>query len=107
LEALEAAGVGSNLGFNYSHLEKQDKESLTEAVIIVAASQLRLTGGAQPIFFPNPRKTSIYNYFLKPNSTRNMLKLLHETIDFPLYLESECICGGSSYSVFHCPNVNQ
>jgi hypothetical protein len=30
---LEAAGSGSNLGFNYSHLEKQDKESLTEVVI--------------------------------------------------------------------------
>jgi hypothetical protein len=29
--------------------------------IIVAAGQLKLTGGAQPIFFffPNPRKTSI------------------------------------------------
>jgi hypothetical protein len=25
----------------------------------VAAGQLGLTGGAQPIFFPNPRKTSI------------------------------------------------
>jgi hypothetical protein len=32
LEALEAAGSGSNLGFNYSHLEKQDKESLTDVV---------------------------------------------------------------------------
>jgi hypothetical protein len=32
LEALEAAGSGSNLGFNYSHLEKQDKELLTEVV---------------------------------------------------------------------------
>jgi hypothetical protein len=32
LEALEAAGSGSNVGFNYSHLEKQDKESLTEVV---------------------------------------------------------------------------
>jgi hypothetical protein len=31
-EALETAGSGSNLGFNYSHLEKQDKESLTEVV---------------------------------------------------------------------------
>jgi hypothetical protein len=31
-EALEAAGSGSNLGFNYSHLEKQDKESFTEVV---------------------------------------------------------------------------
>jgi hypothetical protein len=30
LEALEAAGSGFNLGFNYSHLEKQDKESLRE-----------------------------------------------------------------------------
>jgi hypothetical protein len=30
LEALEAAGTGSNLGFNNSHLEKQ--ESLTEVV---------------------------------------------------------------------------
>jgi hypothetical protein len=29
---LEAAGSGSNLGFNYSHLEKQDKESFTEVV---------------------------------------------------------------------------
>jgi hypothetical protein len=57
LEALEAAGSGSNLGFNYSHLEKQDKESLAEV--------------------PNPRKTCIYNYFWKPKSTRNMLKLLH------------------------------
>jgi hypothetical protein len=27
--------------------------------IIVAAVQLGLTGRAQPIFFPNPRKTSI------------------------------------------------
>jgi hypothetical protein len=32
MEALEAAGSGSNLGFNYSHLEKQDKESLTDVV---------------------------------------------------------------------------
>jgi hypothetical protein len=32
LEALEAAASGSNLGFNYSPLEKQDKESLTEVV---------------------------------------------------------------------------
>jgi hypothetical protein len=32
LEALEASGSGSNLGFNYYHLEKQDKESLTEVV---------------------------------------------------------------------------
>jgi hypothetical protein len=32
LEALEAAGSGSNLWFNYSYLEKQDKESLTEVV---------------------------------------------------------------------------
>jgi hypothetical protein len=32
LEALEAAGSGSNLGFNYSYLEKQDKKSFTEAV---------------------------------------------------------------------------
>jgi hypothetical protein len=31
-EALEAAGRGSNLGFNYSHLEEKDKESLTEVV---------------------------------------------------------------------------
>jgi hypothetical protein len=29
---LEAAGSGSNLGFNYSHLEKQDKKSFTEVV---------------------------------------------------------------------------
>jgi hypothetical protein len=29
LEALEAAGSGSNLEFNYSHLEKQDKEIVT------------------------------------------------------------------------------
>jgi hypothetical protein len=36
LEALEAAGSDSNLGFNYSHLEKQDMES----------SLLGLTGGA-------------------------------------------------------------
>jgi hypothetical protein len=33
LEALEAAGSGSHLGFTYSHLEKQDKKSLTEVVI--------------------------------------------------------------------------
>jgi hypothetical protein len=32
LEALEAAGSGFNLGFNYSHLEKQDKELFTEVV---------------------------------------------------------------------------
>jgi hypothetical protein len=32
LEALEAAGSGSNLGFNYSHLEKLDKELFTEVV---------------------------------------------------------------------------
>jgi hypothetical protein len=32
LEALEAAGSGSKLGFSYSHLEKQDKESFTEVV---------------------------------------------------------------------------
>jgi hypothetical protein len=32
LEALEATGSGSNLGFNYFHLEKQDKKSLTEVV---------------------------------------------------------------------------
>jgi hypothetical protein len=32
LEALEAADSGSNIGFNYSHLKKQDKESLTEDV---------------------------------------------------------------------------
>jgi hypothetical protein len=32
LEALEAAGSDSNLGFNYSHLENQAKESLTEVV---------------------------------------------------------------------------
>jgi hypothetical protein len=30
--ALEAAGSGSNLGFNYSHQEKQDKVSLTAVV---------------------------------------------------------------------------
>jgi hypothetical protein len=67
LETLEAAGNGFNVGFNYSHLEKQDNESLTERLeiinqkIIVAAGQLGFTGGAQPIFvfFPNPRKTSI------------------------------------------------
>jgi hypothetical protein len=27
---LEAAGSGFNVGFNYSHLEKQVKESFTE-----------------------------------------------------------------------------
>jgi hypothetical protein len=32
LEALEAASSGSNVGFNYSHLEKQDKESFKEGV---------------------------------------------------------------------------
>jgi hypothetical protein len=32
LEVLEAACSGFNLGFNYSHLEKQDKKSLTEVV---------------------------------------------------------------------------
>jgi hypothetical protein len=32
LEALKTAGRGSNLGFNYSHLEKQDKKLLTEVV---------------------------------------------------------------------------
>jgi hypothetical protein len=32
LEALEAAGSGSNLGLNYSHLEKKDKKSFTEVV---------------------------------------------------------------------------
>jgi hypothetical protein len=72
---LEAAGSGSNLGFNYSHLEKQDKESLTEVVnesfglkqltkkIIVAAGQLGLTGGAQPIFvfFSQIPKKQVYN----------------------------------------------
>jgi hypothetical protein len=32
LKALKAAGSGSNLRFDYSHLEKQDKQSLTEVV---------------------------------------------------------------------------
>jgi hypothetical protein len=32
LEALEAAGSGSNLRFNYSHIEEQDKKLLTEVV---------------------------------------------------------------------------
>jgi hypothetical protein len=32
MEALEAAGSGSNLRFNYSHLKKQDKESFTKVV---------------------------------------------------------------------------
>jgi hypothetical protein len=32
LEALKAAGSGSNLGFNYSYLEKQDKKSFAEVV---------------------------------------------------------------------------
>jgi hypothetical protein len=27
----------------------------------------------------------VYNYFWKPYSTRNMLKLLHKTVKFPLY----------------------
>jgi hypothetical protein len=56
LEALEAAGSGSNLGFNYSHLEKQD---INHQKIILAACQLGLTGEAQPILSPNPRKTTI------------------------------------------------
>jgi hypothetical protein len=34
MEALEAAGSGSNLGFNYFHLEKQDKVALTEVVTL-------------------------------------------------------------------------
>jgi hypothetical protein len=81
LEALEAAGSGSNLGFNYSDLEKQDKESFTEVVtwewivrleisnqkIIVAAGQLGLTGGAPPIFvfFSQIHEKQVYKYFWK------------------------------------------
>jgi hypothetical protein len=47
--------------------------------IIVAAGQLKLTGGAQPIlvFFFQIHEKQVYNYFWKPNSTKNMLKLLH------------------------------
>jgi hypothetical protein len=73
LEALEAAGSGSNLGFNYSHLEKQDKESLTEVVTwewivwLVIINQKNHSGSRSAgahrrgpaDFFPNSRKTSI------------------------------------------------
>jgi hypothetical protein len=52
----------------------------------VAGGQLGLTDGAQPIFFSQIHEKQVYNYFQKPNSTRNMLKLFHKTMEFPLYL---------------------
>jgi hypothetical protein len=71
LKALKTAGSGSNLGFNYSHLEKQDKESLTDLGMNCSAcnnqpkkySGSRSAGahrrGPANFFVPNPRKTSI------------------------------------------------
>jgi hypothetical protein len=65
-KSLEAAGSGSNLRFNYSHLEKH-KESLTEV-----ETEVKLFGlncwinclvGAQPIFFSQIREKQVYNYF--------------------------------------------
>jgi hypothetical protein len=93
LEALEAAGRGSNLRINYSHLEKQDKESFTEVVTLEWIVQLEIMnqknhrgsrsarvhrrGLADFCFFSQIHKKQVYKYFWTPNSTKNMLKLLH------------------------------
>jgi hypothetical protein len=53
----------------------------------VAAGQPGLTGGAQPLFY----QIHVYNYFWKPNSTRNMLKQL-QTMEFPLYFSFDLSC---------------
>jgi hypothetical protein len=66
LEALEAAGSGSNLGFNYSHLEKQDKNELFGLKYSTKKNNrgsrsagAHRRGPADFFVFPNPRKTSI------------------------------------------------
>jgi hypothetical protein len=80
LEALETAGSGSNLGFNYSHLENQDKKSLTKVVTLEWIVRLEIInqknhsgsrsagadrGEAQPIFFfPNHEK-QVYKLLLE------------------------------------------
>jgi hypothetical protein len=48
--SLEAAGSGFNLGFNYSHLEKQDKESLTEVVIRGGLESKSLCDGSKGLY---------------------------------------------------------
>jgi hypothetical protein len=71
VEALEAAGSGSNLGFNYSHFEKQDKESLTEVVTLEWIVRLEIinqknhsgsrSAWAQPIYFSQVHEKQVYN----------------------------------------------
>jgi hypothetical protein len=92
---MEAAGSGSNLGFNYYHLGIQDKESLTEVATYRSqyewivwleitnqknhsscrSAEAHKRGPAN--FFSQIHERQVYNYFWKPNSTRSMLKLLH------------------------------
>jgi hypothetical protein len=79
---------------------------------MVAAGQLGLTGGAQPIFvfFSQIHEKQVYNYFWKPNSTKNMLKLLHYTMEFPLYffivlvlVFGSSFIKGLNFFFFFCP----
>jgi hypothetical protein len=51
-----------NKCFFFSLRKKKKKKIINQKKILVAAAQLGLTGGAQPIFFPNPQK-QVYIYF--------------------------------------------
>jgi hypothetical protein len=108
-----SASGSSNLGFYYSHLEKQDKESLTEVVTKEWTVRLEITNqknhsgsrsagvhrrGPADFFL----KCTKNNYFLKPNnSTRNMLKLLQWKMEFSLYFILFCYQSIRKYLSVH------
>jgi hypothetical protein len=93
--------MAPNLGFIYSHLQNEDKESTADVEVckqlfwfdviekknMGAARQLGLNGGAQPIFIkqlkfnPTVWKTCLRS--LMEAQSRNMLKLLHQRMEFP------------------------
>jgi hypothetical protein len=94
LEALEAAGSGSNLGFNYSHLQKQ-----------VAAGQLGLTGGAQPIFvFFQSTKNKYIQLVLEAQQHKKYVQTtplddgVSSLFHIKLWVFRECLVGWSKFN---------
>jgi hypothetical protein len=94
-----------NLGFNYSQLQNEDKESSADVKVWEvrrtyldlcnwgkpkeAASRLGLTDGAQPILLKQLKfDTKIWNTYvqlLEKAQSRNMLKLLYSGCSFLIF----------------------
>jgi hypothetical protein len=95
LEALEAAPISdSNLGFNYSHLKKQDKKSLTEVVIQILIVRLKIInqknhGGSR---FTEVHRRGRADFF--PKSTKKSIQLLLKAQQHKKYAQTTPLDDG-------------